>query len=98
MGLWSLTLYKGVQHYMLNKIQNKIRNTETRLKLSIFAGVLAVFLSGSPVNMQKTMDGGEPFILNFVLRETDPRKNSRKNMKDQRFPSGLRKCWIGDKM
>ena len=54
MGLWSLTLYKGVQHYMLNKIQNKIRNTETRLKLSIFAGVLAVFLSGSPVNMQKT--------------------------------------------
>ena len=55
MGLWSLTLYKGVQHYMLNKIQNKIRNTETRLKLSIFAGVLAVFLSGSPVNMQKTM-------------------------------------------
>ena len=47
MGLWSLTLYKGVQHYMLNKIQNKIRNTETRLKLSIFAGVLAVFLSGN---------------------------------------------------
>ena len=55
MGLWSLTLYKGVQHYMLNKIQNKIRNTETRLKLSIFAGVLSVFFSGSPVNMQKTM-------------------------------------------
>ena len=26
------------------------------------------------------------------------KKNSRKNMKDQRFPSGLRKCWIGDKM